>query len=146
MRELYSTLQTYLTKRHSKHVPFRLQNRHIFSTFSSDADWMANIKHSVIRSLVCFISPGTHPEECQVLHLLRGLSLWSLMAGCSQLVFGKQICGTLEMLGFGYKARQLHVLTAPGLNHKHRSWGSPHFYLLCEELKNHRCGCFSTFV
>ncbi len=80
-QEAQQTCSLQITK-HIQHIFFRCRLN----------DWIANIKQSVIRSLVrfistwSFISPGTHPEECQVLHLLRGLSLWSLKAGCSQLV------------------------------------------------------------
>lgn len=108
-----STDFSYLwAAREAKHTfLLQIQKRHIFITFSSDADLLiqviyqtisgnaniaANIKHSsTIQSLVCFISPGTHPEECQVLHLLRGLSscgLWWLVAASWFLVSRSVAC------------------------------------------------------
>lgn len=92
MRELYTTLQT-----------LTLPPRGATNTFPSDykLNWLEQwpVLNSQPFNLWCvsYLLQVSYLQECQVLHLLRGLSLWSLMAGCSQLVFGKLICGTLEV-------------------------------------------------
>lgn len=110
MRELYTTMQTLSTseppKRHNRHFHFRFKKETYSSHFPQvHTYWLklfsrkevamltlrpkTFIWHSiscVFHIFLCFISSGTHPEECQVLHLLRGLSFcglwWLVTASC----------------------------------------------------------------